>query len=330
MHSDSAPTLSTPYKLTVVVSAYNSEQTIANFLHHLIDVVNSMPTVILHQLIVVDDCSADHTFEVAKTLTEAITALRVIKLSRNRGQQTAISAGVAVATGELTLVMDDDGQNPIDEIPNLVRRFVDTSSDVVIATSRHRRLDRQITSRLFWSTMRSSRLAGEPEAQLMMRVLSRRVVDAFKSYPEHTRTVYGIVRDIGFKTEGLEVRTRPHISGKESSRYSFGDRLEVFIDTYLTSANKPFAFLLRTSAVLLFLGALLMLGVVLSDMDSQSNRAVLLLVAGFTSILLSVAMFSIFVVVRLLCLIFAEARRRPLFHIDRDTGSPRRDSVEGF
>jgi glycosyltransferase involved in cell wall biosynthesis len=42
-----------------------------------------MPTVILHQLIVVDDCSADRTFEVAKTLTEAITALRVIKLSRN-------------------------------------------------------------------------------------------------------------------------------------------------------------------------------------------------------------------------------------------------------
>jgi glycosyltransferase involved in cell wall biosynthesis len=328
--SASALTLGTPCNLTIVVSAYNSEQTIANFLHLLIDVVHAMPTVTLHQLIIVDDCSTDHTFEVAKSLTETISALRVIRLSRNRGQQTAISAGVAVATGDLTLVMDDDGQNPIDEIPNLVRRSVDTSSDVVIATSRHRSLGRQITSRLFWLAMRSSRLASEPESQLMMRVLSRRVVDAFKSYPENTRTVYGIVRDIGYKTEGFEVRIGPHVSGKESSRYSFGDRLEVFIDTYLTSANKPFAFLLRTSAVLLSLGALLMLGVVLSDMDAQSNRAVLLMVTGFASILVSVAMFSTFIILRLLSLIFLEARRRPLFHIDKDTGSPRCDSVECF
>ena len=330
MDSPSEPTLSTPCNLTIVVSAYNSEQTIAKFLHLLIDVVHAMPTVTLHQLIIVDDGSTDNTFEVARSVTDSISALRVIKLSRNRGQQTAISAGVILSTGDLTLVMDDDGQNPMVEIPNLVRRSVEAKSDVVIATSRHRRLGRRITSRLFWSIMRSSRHTNEPESQLMMRVLSRRVVEAFKSYPENTRTVYGIVRDIGYKTEGLEVRTGPHVSGKESSRYSFGDRLEVFIDTYLTSANRPFAFLLRTSAVLLFLGTLIILAVVLSDMDAQSNRAVLLLVTGLTSILVSVVALMTFIILRLLSLIFVEARRRPLFHIDKDTCLPRCDSVEGF
>jgi dolichol-phosphate mannosyltransferase len=308
-----------PRRLTVVVTAYNSEQTITKFLHELVTVIRSTPLVSLHQLVVVDDCSTDGTFVAAASLAEVIPTLRVIKLSRNRGQQVAVSAGVSVSTGELTIVMDDDGQNPISEIPNLIRRCIENSSDVVIATSQHRKLSRRISSRLFWSAMRSSRLLGEPESQLMMRVLSRRVVDAFKSYPESTRTVYGIVRDIGFRTDGLEVQVQPHIVGREVSRYSFLERLEVFIDTYLTSANRPFSFLLGISTIPGILGVGLLLGAVLSSSDTWNDRSFLLLASGLLSILLAGAIFGLSLVIRLLVLIYTEARRRPLFHVVEDT-----------
>lgn len=319
-----------PVRLTIVVTTYNSEQTIVEFLHQLIAVIRLTPLVSLHQLVVVDDCSTDNTFDVVERLVETISELRAIKLSRNRGQQIAVSAGVSISTGELTLVVDDDGQNPITEIPNLIRRYSATSSDVLIATSQHRRLSRRITSRLFWLTMRTSQSTDEPKSQLMMRLMSRRVVDAFKNYPESTRTVYGIVRDIGFKCEGFEVQSQPHISGREISRYSFIDRLEVFIDTYLTSANRPFAFLLRTSVIPFVTGVGLVLGAVFSAADAEANRAMLLSLAGFSLIAVSGVMFALSIVIRLLVLIYVEARRRPLFQICRDTEQMRGDSVSSF
>lgn len=308
-----------PIRLTVVVTAYNSEQTIAKFIDQLVTIIGTSSFISLHQLVVVDDCSNDDTFNVASSLAEVISVLRVIRLSRNRGQQLAASAGVSVSTGELTLVIDDDGQNPISEIPNLVKRCIETSADVVIATSQHRKFGRRITSQLFWSVMRGSRLASEPESQLMMRVLSRRVVDAFKTYPESTRTVYGIVRDIGFRTEGFGVQVQPHLAGRETSRYSFLDRLEVFIDTYLTSANRPFASLVRISLGTLVLGTGLLLGAALSSHDVWDSRSFLFLASGLLSILLSGAIFGLSIVIRLLVLIYVEARRRPLFHVADDT-----------
>jgi polyisoprenyl-phosphate glycosyltransferase len=317
----------TPHRLTIVVTSYNSEQTITQFIHRLVAVTLATPLVTLHQLVVVDDCSTDCTFEVAESLVDTVSVLRVIKLSRNRGQQIAVSVGVSVSTGDLTLVMDDDGQNPVDEIPNLIRRCVETSSDVVIATSRHRRLGRRITSKLFWLTMRGSQLKGEPKSQLMMRLMNRRVVEAFKSYPESTRTVYGIVRDIGFKTEGVEVQIQPHISGRETSRYSFIDRLEVFIDAYLTSANRPFAFLFRISLASLISCLIFTLGALLSAVAAQSSRAILLSVAGLLWILVSGVILALSIVIRLLVLIYIEVRRRPLFHIVKDTGLLRGNSA---
>lgn len=318
---------STPQSLTIVVTSYNSEHTITQFLHRLVAVTLATPLVTLHQLIVVDDCSTDCTFEVVESLSHTLSVLRVLKLSRNRGQQVAVSAGVSVSTGDLTLVIDDDGQNPIDEIPNLIKRCIETSSDVAIATSQHRRIGRRITSKLFWLTMRGSQVKGEPKSQLMMRVMNRRVVEAFKNYPESTRTVYGIVRDIGFKTEGLEVRIQPHISGKETSRYSFIDRLEIFIDAYLTSANRPFSVLLRISLASLITGLTFILCALLSDAVAQSSRTLLLSLTGLLWILVSGVILAFFVVVRLLVLIYIEVRRRPLFHIAKDTGSLRESPV---
>jgi dolichol-phosphate mannosyltransferase len=319
MSTSSLPPSNSADRLTVVVTAYNSEQTIAKFLSQLVTVISASSLITLHQLVVVDDCSTDDTFNVVTALADTIPALRVIKLSRNRGQQLAVSAGVSVSTGELTLVIDDDGQNPISEIPNLIKRSIETSADVIIATSQHRKFGRRISSRLFWSVMRGSRLEGEPDSQLMMRVLSRRVVDAFNSYPESTRTVYGIVRDIGFRTEGYEVQVQPHIAGREASRYSFLDRLEVFIDTYLTSANRPFAFLVTFSLGALVLGAGLLLGAAISSLYVWSNSSFLLLTSGLVSILLAGAIFGLSIVIRLLVLIYVEARRRPLFHVAEDT-----------
>lgn len=315
-----AKTPTSNLQLSIVVTTYNSAKTIEVFLNRLLNAVEKIPEVALHQLIVVDDCSQDETVSQALQLSAKVPELLVTRLSRNRGQQIAVSAGVAHCTGDLTLIIDDDGQNPIGEIPSLVRRCMQSDVDVVVATSQHRRLGRRITSRLFWFAMRGSRFANEPEGQLMMRVLSRRVVEAFKRYPETTRTVYGIVRDIGFGVEGHAVKTDPHILGQETSRYSFVDRFEVFIDTYLTSANKPFGFLLKVSVISGLLGGGMSLASLPIALASRGVETFVLVAFGVSLMIVAAALLLLSVMIRLLNLIYLEARRRPLYHETGNVG----------
>lgn len=312
-----------------MVTAFNSAETIAIFLHRILSAVNSFPGVSLHQLIVVDDCSNDETLEVASSLSKFIPELRVVRLSRNRGQQIAVSAGVLLSTGDFTLIIDDDGQNPIEEIPALISQCMEPDVDVVIATSEHRRLSRRITSKLFWSAMRGSRLTAEPENQLMMRVLSRRVVDAFKGYPESTRTVYGIVRDIGFGVVGHPVKVDSHISGFETSRYSFMDRFEVFIDTYLSNANRPFAFLLRMSMTFGFVGGGFASVSLFLLAAYRNTQFFLVFLLGLFLLVVSFAGFFLAIIIRFLQLIHIEARQRPLFHVAVDQNFSSRTNGSG-
>jgi dolichol-phosphate mannosyltransferase len=326
MSLDSATTPTSNLRLSIVVATCNSANTIEVFLDRLLVAVEQIPEVALHQLIVIDDCSQDATVDKVRLLSERVPELQVIRLSRNRGQQIAVSAGIAHCTGDLTLLIDDDGQNPIGEIRSLIRRFMQSDVDVVIATSQHRKLGRRITSRLFWFAMRGSRLADEPEDQLLMRVLSRRVVEAFKRYPETTRTVYGIVRDIGFGVVGHAVKIGPHIHGRETSRYSSLDRLDIFLDTYLTSANKPFGFLLRVSVFCGLLGGGLSLAGLLMGFASRGVETFVLLALGVSLLILAAALLLVDVMLRLFNLIYLEARRRPLYHETADIGVTPTDS----
>jgi len=310
-------------RLSVVVTAYNSERTIEKLITSLVETLGKLHNVFVEQIIVIDDASRDSTFSKALACLRQFPQLRIVRLSRNYGQQIAMSAGIKRATGDAVLIMDDDGQNPISAIPGILNRFLVSDAEIVIATAKHLRFSRRFTSKIFWLAMRSSRIPGEPISQLMMRVFSLRVAEAFKSYPEANRTIYGVMRDIGLKSEGYEVDVDEHLEGRETSRYSFFKRLEVFIDAYLSSANRPFSSLLGYSVFFALVGGitgtiLLIFGLI--------NQFSLILVGGLfvsgVSILLGLAGFFAAILIRLISLTFVEARRRPLYHLSSDSGMP--------
>ena len=310
-------------RLSVVVTAYNSERTIEKLITALVEMLSKQHDVFVEQIIVIDDASTDSTFSKALVCSRQIPQLRIVRLSRNYGQQIAMSAGIKRATGDAVLIMDDDGQNPISEIPGILNRFVVSDAEIVIATAKHSRFSRRVTSKIFWLAMRSSRIPGEPESQLMMRVFSRRVAEAFKSYPEANRTIYGVMRDIGFKSEGYKVDVDEHLEGREISRYSFLKRLEVFIDAYLSSGYRPFGSLLGHSVILALVGGITGTSLLIFGLIDRFSR---ILVGGLffsgISILLGLAGFFAAILIRLIALTYVEARRRPLYHLLSDSGVP--------
>lgn len=114
--------------VTILIPAYNEEDTIAQVLERVLAVPISK------EVIVVDDCSTDRTFDIARGFSERIVLLRH---ERNRGKGAAIRTGLEHATGEVTIVQDADLEYAPEDIPEMVEPILRGQEEVVYGTRFH-------------------------------------------------------------------------------------------------------------------------------------------------------------------------------------------------
>lgn len=114
--------------LSVVIPVFNAEQSLVMLCEQLIPAIEDI--VSDFEVILIDDGSADRSWEVISELRTGSQHIRGIKLSRNYGQHNALLCGIRAAEFETIITMDDDLQNPVSEIPKLLRKL-DEGFDVV-------------------------------------------------------------------------------------------------------------------------------------------------------------------------------------------------------
>ena len=166
------------------------------------------------EVILVDDGSPDDSWAAIVRAAERKPFVRGVKLARNFGQQISVSAGIAMTSGQNVIVMDGDLQNPPEALPQILDRL-DAGDDLVYTVSKVRNnRASELTSRIFWFVLSRMLRVDIVTNQLMMRGMSRRFVDKYNAYPELTRTVAGITRDIGFRQSVLEVANNRRRSGR--------------------------------------------------------------------------------------------------------------------
>lgn len=107
--------------VSVVVPVYRSCQT----LEPLVTRVHNALTDVAHEVVLVDDGSPENTWTEVQRLSQAHEPVRGIRLSRNSGQHSALLAGVRAARGKVVVTIDDDLQNPPEEIPKLLAQICD-------------------------------------------------------------------------------------------------------------------------------------------------------------------------------------------------------------
>lgn len=113
-------------RISVIIPAYNEEQTIANVVHALVASVQD-----LYEIIVVDDGSKDRTAEFAEKLAGEYHCLRLIRQPQNMGKTAALRTGFAASTGDVVVVQDADLEyDPVD-INGLVEPITMGKADVV-------------------------------------------------------------------------------------------------------------------------------------------------------------------------------------------------------
>lgn len=114
--------------LSVVVPCYRSQASLPELHRRLVAAVD--PLGVQLEIILVEDCGGDNTWGVIEELARRDERVHGIKLSRNYGQHNALLCGIRAARGELIVTIDDDLQNPPEEIPKLLAKL-EEGHDVV-------------------------------------------------------------------------------------------------------------------------------------------------------------------------------------------------------
>jgi polyisoprenyl-phosphate glycosyltransferase len=264
----------------------------------------------------VDDGSADHTWSVIESLSSSESRVHGIKLSKNRGHQNALLAGLFTVPGDAVITIDADLQDDPGAIDDMLRAHV-AGADIVYGVRRHRKADGSFKK---FSALGYYRLLGALGVQVVynhadFRLLSRRVITALSQYREANLFLRGLIPHIGFNSATVFYDRAERFAGE--SKYPLRRMLSFALQGVTSFSAAP----LRAITALGFLVALLSLAgggwVVWQRLWNER------VVPGWASILVPVFFLG---GVQMLCLgvigeyvakIYMESKGRPRYIIDR-------------
>lgn len=115
--------------ISIVIPAYMSSRSLPILIHGVEDVLRGIGRPF--EIVVVDDCSKDDTWDVLLRLKVDRPHLKICRLLKNSGQHNALLCGFTLAKGEVIVTMDDDLQNPPDQLPKLIAA-IDEGYDLAV------------------------------------------------------------------------------------------------------------------------------------------------------------------------------------------------------
>lgn len=303
--------MESPSLVSVVIPVYNGANTLDELVQTLSGIFGAMPY--RFEILLVEDFSRDESWETIRRLCGSNPSVKGVRLSRNFGQQIAVSAGIAQSSGHFVILMDCDLQHPVAAIPEILARL-EEGNDIVYTVAKERNNWRdELTSRLFWWLIIKVLRVRIVRDQLMMRGMSRRFAQHYDAYPELTRTVAGITNDIGLRHAVIPVRNERRKSGR--SNYNFFSRLNLMIGIVLSLSTVPLSYIINVSLLVLLatIGASVyyFVSALLHDVP-PGFTSIILLIIGFGSLItLILGIMGVY-----LANIYTEVRRRPLYIVD--------------
>src|SRR6516162_1166294 len=194
------------FRLSIAIPVHNEESILPELLHRACKVLDELPGG-PHEIVFVDDGSADRSFQILERAAQEDPRIVVISLSRNFGHQAAITAALDHVTGEVAVVMDGDLQDIPEVIPQFLEKYQE-GYDVVFA-KRVRRKEPwtlRICYFVFYRMMARLSDIALPLDSGDFGLMSRRVIDQLKRMPQHHRYLRGMRSWAGFRQAGLNVK----------------------------------------------------------------------------------------------------------------------------
>jgi dolichol-phosphate mannosyltransferase len=305
--------------LSVVIPAYKEEDNIGRVYERLSGVLDGLD--LEWELIFSVDPSPDRTEELILALRERDPRVKMLRFSRRFGQPMATLAGLEAATGDATVVIDCDLQDPPELIPDLVARWRE-GFDVVYAQRRTRAgetLPKRIVARLGYRVINRIAEVEIPPNTGDFRLMSRRVVENVVSLKEHHGFLRGLVGLVGFRQTSVPYDREARAGGTSKYNQFFGS-LAIGINGLVGFSRYPLQLISLVGimfSALAFIVAVVYLGLKVGGVAFPIGNPTIVVVVAFFS---GIQLLSLGVMGEYVGRIYDEARERPKFIIESRHG----------
>jgi dolichol-phosphate mannosyltransferase len=305
--------------LEAVVPVYNEEAILPELHRRLIDTLSDLPYA--WRVIYVDDGSRDRSPELLAGFADEDQRVGVVHLSRNFGQQLAISAGLAMTSADVVVLLDGDLQDPPEVIPLLIGKW-EEGYDVVYAVKRERKeaLPKRLLFSLFYRILRRLSNVDIPADAGNFSLMDRAVVDVINTMPERDRYVSGLRAYVGGKQIGVEFERAPRYAGQP--RQSPLKLMRMATDAFFAFSELPLRFATILGFVVSGVAFLVLLNVLYQKLIS--GAAILGWASTMTSILFlgGIQLIAVGVIGEYIGRIYNEAKGRPAWVVGRYRNLP--------
>lgn len=309
--------------LYIVIPCYNEEKVLPitadlflNKVNELIKLEKINPE---SRILYVNDGSKDRTWKIIEDLSKTDIHFQGISLSRNRGHQNALLAGLMTAKeyADITVSIDSDGQDDINAVDDMIDAYAD-GCEVVYGVRSNRDKDsffKRFTAEGFYHIM------NWLGAQVVFnhadyRLLSKRVLNELSNYKEVNIFLRGMVPLVGFKSTSVYYTREERIAGE--SHYPLGKMLALAFDGITSLSVKPIRMITGLGFIVSLLGVI---GLIWAVVMSILGRTV----AGWSSIVCiicflgGIQLLSLGIIGEYIGKIYLEAKSRPRYIIENGT-----------
>jgi glycosyltransferase involved in cell wall biosynthesis len=302
-------------KISILIPAYNEQPVLDKLFTRLANLANDNKNYDF-EFLFVNDGSKDKTLELIKGYANKDPRVSFVNLSRNFGKEIGMIAGLDHVTGDATVVIDADLQDPPELIPEMIKLWEDGYDDVY-AKRKSREGEsflKKFTSKLYYNTLQHLTRIEIQKDTGDFRLLDRRVVDALKQFRESQRNTKAMFSWVGFHKKEILYDRDARAAGETS--FNYFKLIELAIDGITSFTTSPlristYAGLFVSLFTFIYLVVLVIRTIFFgADLAGYpSTMAVILFLGG-------VQLLSLGIIGEYIGRIFNETKQRPLYLIE--------------
>jgi polyisoprenyl-phosphate glycosyltransferase len=302
--------------IEIIVPIYNEAACVDTLIERLMK-IREMIVDYETTFLLVDDGSHDESVSMIEAYAAKHDCVRLVKLSRNFGHQIAISAGLDFADADYVAIIDADLQDPPEVILDMLIK-AEEGYDVIYgkrATRKGESALKLLTAKIFYALIRRIGNIDIPSDTGDFRLMSRRVVKAFRQLREKHRFVRGMIPWIGYETTCVEYHREERMAGE--TKYPMRKMVRFACDAIFSFSNSPLRFATYLGFGILGICSLGGLAILYLKFFTKYH------VPGITAVLMTILIIGGCQILLLgVCgeyigRIFEESKDRPLYFVDR-------------
>lgn len=270
------------------------------------------------KLMLVDDGSRDNTLNIIKEFADKDKRVCAVALSRNRGHQNALLAGLMAAKEkcDITISVDCDGQDDINAADEMIKQYLD-GCDIVYGVRKSRKSDslfKRGSANLFYKLLNAMG-AQTVYNHADYRLLSKKALNALSEYKEVNLYLRGMVSLVGFKSTCVYYDRSSRVAGK--SKYPLGKMISLGLNGITSFSVKPIRII---TAFGFIIAAVSFIGIIWSVIarivgDTVSGWASTVAIVCFLG---GIQILSIGVIGEYIGKIYLETKHRPRYTIEEE------------